>query len=192
MDYHLPGMSGVELLRAHARHSGRRSAAVMLTGSGSERVAVDAMKAGAQDYLLKDDLSPERLRHSLRRAVDTVRRARAGGAPPRTERAERAARRPWPCATSCSPWPPMTSRGRFKSWPSMRRCSAAASPRHLTPHAESRLDTSSARVPDGRLIDHFLQMTRGQQRPFAASRWTCARWWRAKVRELESSGSRRR
>ncbi len=42
---------------------------VMLTGTGSEMVAVDAMKAGAQDYQMKNRLQPEALHRALHAAV---------------------------------------------------------------------------------------------------------------------------
>ncbi|NVI96741.1 response regulator [Myxococcus sp. AM009] len=77
LDFHLPGMTGLDLLRElHVRGGGPLPAMVMLTGSGNERVAVEAIKAGAQDYLVKDAYSAERLRRSLRAAVDTVRMVR--------------------------------------------------------------------------------------------------------------------
>jgi signal transduction histidine kinase len=52
LDYRLPGLSGVETLRAIADTSG--PSVVMVTGMGSEEVAVEAMRAGAIDYLVKD------------------------------------------------------------------------------------------------------------------------------------------
>ena len=52
LDYHLPGMNGLEALaRLRERDGGIR--VVMLTGHASVRMAVDAMKAGAYDYLNK-------------------------------------------------------------------------------------------------------------------------------------------
>src|SRR5690242_522377 len=63
LDYHLPDMSGLEFLANLRRESGDESgiAVVMLTGIASEQVAVEAMKAGAQDYLLKDRITAEGL-----------------------------------------------------------------------------------------------------------------------------------
>jgi signal transduction histidine kinase len=52
LDYRLPGMSGLDALAA-IRESGGPSV-VMLTGMGSESVAVEAMRAGAVDYVVKD------------------------------------------------------------------------------------------------------------------------------------------
>ena len=94
LDVHLPGIDGVSLLRQLRERCGdRMPAVVVFTGSGNERVAVEAMRAGAYDYLLKEGFSPERLRTSLRNAVESrqmtheleTRRQQ-------TERAERAAR----------------------------------------------------------------------------------------------------
>lgn len=53
LDIHLPGFSGIEFL-AGLRQAGLMPCAVVaMTGSGSDRVAVDALKAGAHDYLPK-------------------------------------------------------------------------------------------------------------------------------------------
>ena len=53
IDYNLPGMNGLECYR----QLGQREDAppfVMLTGAGSEDLAVKALKAGMADYLIKD------------------------------------------------------------------------------------------------------------------------------------------
>jgi putative nucleotidyltransferase with HDIG domain len=51
-DVHMPGMSGLELLRlVRERHP--RLASVIVSGEGDVRVGVQAMKEGADDYLLK-------------------------------------------------------------------------------------------------------------------------------------------
>jgi two-component system, NtrC family, response regulator AtoC len=52
LDFNLPGMSGLELLHK-IRASDPHTIVIMATGHGSEQVAVDAMKAGAHDYLMK-------------------------------------------------------------------------------------------------------------------------------------------
>src|SRR5687768_10144239 len=51
LDYRLPDMDGVEFLSRLV--DGKPFAVIVLTGQGSESVAVQAMKGGAQDYLLK-------------------------------------------------------------------------------------------------------------------------------------------
>ena len=52
IDYNLPGMDGLQLLGEIKRRDAQ-ARVVMLTGHGSTEVAVQAMKAGATDYLSK-------------------------------------------------------------------------------------------------------------------------------------------
>ncbi|MES9883547.1 MAG: EAL domain-containing protein [Sedimenticola sp.] len=53
LDYCLPGMSGIEFIETlHGK--GTVIPIIMLTGAGNEQVAVDAMRLGVFDYLLKD------------------------------------------------------------------------------------------------------------------------------------------
>jgi DNA-binding NtrC family response regulator len=51
-DLSLQGMSGLDLLR-HVREIDPECAVLMITAYGSQRIAVEAMKAGAEDYLPK-------------------------------------------------------------------------------------------------------------------------------------------
>ena len=194
LDYHLPGMNGVSMLQKLAELGlPRVPAVVVLTGSGNERVAVDAMKAGAQDYLVKEAFSPERLRRSLRAAVDTVlmtreleeRRLRA-------ERAEAAAREAlavrdelFSLATHDlkGPLQIMTLNAQV-----LRRQIPAAA---MTPALETRLGhIVRAAHRMGELIDHFLEVTRGQERPLKREPMDLLAMVRGKVRELEANASR--
>jgi two-component system CheB/CheR fusion protein len=52
IDAYLPGMSGLELLR-RLTDAGRRLPAIMITGDGDVSIAVQAMKAGASDFVEK-------------------------------------------------------------------------------------------------------------------------------------------
>ena len=52
-DYKLPGMSGLELYR-ELRTSNIPIPLVLLTGVGAEYLAVEALKAGVDDYIIKD------------------------------------------------------------------------------------------------------------------------------------------
>jgi DNA-binding NtrC family response regulator len=72
LDYALPGMNGLEVLRRiKARDAG--IGVIMMTGHGSEQVAVEAMKAGAHDYLIKPVVLSE-LRLRLERLVGDEKR----------------------------------------------------------------------------------------------------------------------
>lgn len=70
LDYHLPQADGLQML-AHiqALPAADQPAVIMLTGSGSESVAVEAMKRGAKDYLRKTDLDVPALTRALHSAL---------------------------------------------------------------------------------------------------------------------------
>ncbi len=53
LDYMMPGMSGLDVLRSLAA-DGTMPPVIMITGAGDERVAIEAMKLGASDYVVKD------------------------------------------------------------------------------------------------------------------------------------------
>jgi len=55
LDYDMKGMSGLDLLR-WMRQREIELPVIMLTGAGSEEVAVDAMKLGAYDYARKEQI----------------------------------------------------------------------------------------------------------------------------------------
>ena len=73
--YKLPGMSGMEFFEK-VRQRGTAPPVVMLTADGSEYLAVDAMKQGFADYVVKDpegwylDLLPLLLPEVIRRCRD--------------------------------------------------------------------------------------------------------------------------
>jgi len=68
LDYLLPDMDGLEFLSL-LKEKGYPGAVIMLTGQGSETVAVEAMKSGAQDYLVKDKFSSEALHNTIVKAI---------------------------------------------------------------------------------------------------------------------------
>ena len=53
LDQSMPGFDGLDILRI-LRARGYVGATVMVTGSGNEPIAVEAMKLGASDYVVKD------------------------------------------------------------------------------------------------------------------------------------------
>jgi phosphoserine phosphatase RsbU/P len=71
LDYLLPDEDGLTLLAAvHALPEDRRPVVIMLTGAGSEQVAVEAMKLGAKDYLVKTALNLPTLRRAILGALE--------------------------------------------------------------------------------------------------------------------------
>ncbi|MDA8123741.1 MAG: sigma-54 dependent transcriptional regulator [Deltaproteobacteria bacterium] len=67
-DLKMPDMSGVDLMQA-GREAKPSLPWVIITAYGSIHNAVEAMKAGAADYLTKPFQSPEELRHIVRRVL---------------------------------------------------------------------------------------------------------------------------
>jgi len=73
LDYRLPEMNGIDFLiklRGSAKAAG--PAVVMMTGSGNERLAVQAMRQGVQDYLVKGEITPQNLEQAVLHAIETT------------------------------------------------------------------------------------------------------------------------
>ena len=73
-DYHLPGFTGLDAW-AHVQSSGIDIPFVILSGAIGETAAVDAMRLGVSDYLLKDNMP--RLAHVIQRALEMTQARRA-------------------------------------------------------------------------------------------------------------------
>ena len=73
LDFNLPGMNGMEML-ARLRSIDPNLKVIMITGHGSVELAVDAMKAGAYDFLTKP-VSLSRLKLLLDKALGETRQA---------------------------------------------------------------------------------------------------------------------
>ena len=70
LDFLLPDLDGLEFLTELKQQSQQiMPAVIMLTGYGNEAVAVQAMKSGAQDYLVKGQTTGERLRSTIHSAI---------------------------------------------------------------------------------------------------------------------------
>jgi two-component system, chemotaxis family, CheB/CheR fusion protein len=71
IDAYLPEMSGLELLR-RLRDGGDNLPAIMITGNGDVPMAVEAMKAGASDFIEKP-IGPKELSACVTRALEEAR-----------------------------------------------------------------------------------------------------------------------
>ena len=77
-DYHLPSFTGLEAM-ALAKKKFPHTPFILVSGTIGEQAAIESLKAGATDYVLKQQ--PDRLPSAVRRAVQEAERARetAGG-----------------------------------------------------------------------------------------------------------------
>ncbi len=66
LDYSLPDLNGLDFLSQLENTS---FPILMLTGHGDEKIAVEAMKLGVQDYLVKDSLTPTYLMSAINSAI---------------------------------------------------------------------------------------------------------------------------
>jgi signal transduction histidine kinase/DNA-binding response OmpR family regulator len=75
LDYLLPDINGLEFLtelkfHAEAVGEGIIPPVIMLTGQGHEKVAVQAMKSGVNDYLVKGQITPGELQLAVFNAIE--------------------------------------------------------------------------------------------------------------------------
>lgn len=75
LDLSLPDSRGLETFYA-ARDEAPHVPFVVLSGSGSEEIAIQAVQAGAQDYLMKDEINDRILARSIRYAIERARSER--------------------------------------------------------------------------------------------------------------------
>ncbi|MDB6108254.1 MAG: Blue-light-activated protein [Pedosphaera sp.] len=74
IDYRLGAKTGIDLLR-EGLERGCQAPIILLTGSGQHEVDVQAMKAGAADYLVKSTIQVDALERSIRYAIERKRLA---------------------------------------------------------------------------------------------------------------------
>jgi len=74
VDYRLGARNGIELLR-EAIDRGCEAPIILLTGQGEKEVDIEAMKAGAADYLVKGRLDAGLLERSIRYSIERKRSA---------------------------------------------------------------------------------------------------------------------
>lgn len=69
IDYLLGAKTGLELLK-DAISAGVEEPIILLTGKGNQKVDIEAMQVGAMDYLVKGELTEEKLERSTRYALE--------------------------------------------------------------------------------------------------------------------------
>lgn len=65
LDYHLPGGNGIEVLRSIRKTHDESTAVVMLSNNSDDQLALQCIEAGAQDFLLKNEVSISRLQRAI-------------------------------------------------------------------------------------------------------------------------------
>ena len=68
VDFRLPDMDGLEVMEK-IRQMGITSPVLIVTSHGDERIAAQAIRLGAADYIPKSLLTPEGISHSVRNAI---------------------------------------------------------------------------------------------------------------------------
>jgi signal transduction histidine kinase len=69
LDLNLPGSHGLETVD-YVRERTETAPIIVLTGVPEERLGIDAVSHGAQDYLVKDEVTPEVLLRAIRYAIE--------------------------------------------------------------------------------------------------------------------------
>ncbi len=68
LDYRLPDKTGLEFLE-ELRAEGKTVPVIFLTGMGSERIAVEAMRAGVEDYIIKSEIQTNEFIETIRKRL---------------------------------------------------------------------------------------------------------------------------
>ncbi len=75
LDLNLPDSTGFDTLTSISQ-SAETTPIVVLTGVDDQRLGVQAVEQGAQDYLIKDEVSPALLQRTIQHAIERARRQR--------------------------------------------------------------------------------------------------------------------
>ncbi len=66
VDYRMPGRDGIELvLTIRSESPEKKTAIVMMSNSEEEQIALDSIRAGAQDFILKNEITAARMHRSI-------------------------------------------------------------------------------------------------------------------------------
>ncbi len=70
LDYRLPDMDGLKALKDLRKNTTSNTATVMLSHSNDEALAIACIEAGAQDFILKSEVSSSRLKRAILHAQE--------------------------------------------------------------------------------------------------------------------------
>ena len=73
LDFNLPDLDGLEFITELKTNCDRLPPVIMLTGEGNEAIAVQAMKAGVKDYLIKGKTNGDNLCFAVRSVLEQAR-----------------------------------------------------------------------------------------------------------------------
>ena len=76
IDYHLGAKTGLDLI-IEAIKSNWEQPFILLTGKGNQQIDIEAMQAGAVDYLIKSELDTEKLERCIRYSMERAKSVRA-------------------------------------------------------------------------------------------------------------------
>jgi diguanylate cyclase (GGDEF)-like protein/PAS domain S-box-containing protein len=77
LDYTLPDMTGSKLIKALNADGSAVPPFIVVTGTGDEKVAVEMMKMGARDYIMKDGLFLDNVAQIVPRVMNELRTGKA-------------------------------------------------------------------------------------------------------------------
>lgn len=76
IDYHLGAKTGLDLIKEAVRNNWEQPF-ILLTGKGNQQIDIDAMQAGALDYLIKSELDTEKLERCIRYSMERAKSVKA-------------------------------------------------------------------------------------------------------------------
>jgi len=68
LDFNMDNLNGIEVLKKIKRFN-TNQLVIFVSGQEKINIAVDALKYGAFDYILKDDISEQKLHHLMQRII---------------------------------------------------------------------------------------------------------------------------
>ena len=76
IDYHLGAKTGLDLIKEAVKNNWEQPF-ILLTGKGNQQIDIEAMQAGAVDYLIKSELDTEKLERCIRYSMERAKSVKA-------------------------------------------------------------------------------------------------------------------